>query len=392
MRLDRSAALLTFGGRAAALIAIASTSAATTTTSAATAFVATFATALTGSVATIAAFAALHLITRITGLIIAGTAVAALVATAAAASTALTVALVVGAARRIVTRLGCGLCCFGWRSAKQALEPTEETAGGLWRFDRAGWLLRFAIAILAGALLEISVATRFAGLARLKRLGFARLERLLLARFARAGFATVRPERRTLIRLRTGVFVVGAVAPAHGWALGFRGREDFDFRFLAGGCWRLRGTGFRFVASGRHIRKHLRDAGGSRRIGQRCGSDGRRVFRRRDGGGSADRSGLRNRLVGGGSRRGRFARERVRVLALGRDDFDGRRLVTAGTDGGRTGRCSGWGGAFTAGEARASRVAERADRLRFASRSSSRRCCIRGGRGSRTGLSGRCLI
>jgi hypothetical protein len=83
--------------------------------------------------------------------------------------------------------------------------------------------------------LESRIAARLAWFAGLEWLWFARLERFGLTLFEGLLFPALGPERRSLVGLRTGVFVVSAIAPADGRAFHLCGRENLNLRLLDGG-------------------------------------------------------------------------------------------------------------------------------------------------------------
>jgi hypothetical protein len=287
---------------ATAVIAVTPTTTTTTTTATAATLVATLAALIAERLATLGVGIAV-IGARFAGLEVALTAVFETAATTTAAMT--TFAFAAGLTFAV---FGLRLRDFGRLGAEQALQPSEETTRFL---DRRG----FDGSVFTT--FEVLLATRFTRLKRLllawlEGLWFTRFERTILAIFAAftvlACFTLFRAEGGTLITLGTGVLIMSAIAPAHRGAANFSGRENFDLGLFrgAGRNFRLRRGRLRLVAGHRRRRQGLGPTrGGGRDV---CGKNS---------------SGLGSRLVDGGNGRGRFARERIRILALGRDDLDG---------------------------------------------------------------------
>jgi hypothetical protein len=213
------------------------------------------------------------------------------------------------------------------------------------RLARAGTRIRTRVALTV-------VPTRFArrewlGLAGSKRFLLAGFEGFSLARFKRFRFAAFRAERGPLvapiIRGRgTGRF------PAGGGAFRLGRGEDFQLGLFRG-CGAGSGSVFHRPAGGEG--EKLSRLGGGRGCGCWCwcgrrrGSSGRfcdgraRLERGRGFAGG----GLRSRLVDDWRAHGRFARERILVLALRPDHLEGAGRVATGSGGADRGSPGGAG-------------------------------------------------
>lgn len=225
LRLDRAAALLALGARAA-IITIASTATTVSTLAAAT-----FVTMLTLMLAAI--FAAFlgrtGFIAGVTGLLARATVFT--VETALAATTATAMAAAVVALTTVATVFITFASAYLGRSRffrEQALEPREETAGLLLRRSRGGSRAFITREIARPG---VTLVTLFA----IRRLlaGRVTVRGLIAPRFTRfegAWFAAFRAERRTLIATGAGLVMLalGAFAPADGRTLHLLGGEDVE--------------------------------------------------------------------------------------------------------------------------------------------------------------------
>jgi hypothetical protein len=229
--------LLAFGLRAAAIVAITTPTATPTPASATAAFVATLAGALSRGITVLVTLAiAGRFVARVTRLVIPRTAVVVLVT---ATTTSAAVAALIALAVLTFTLFGLWFLRFGGFAAEEIFQPSEETAGGWGGFGGAG---RNGVARTSPTWFITAFTARLTRLARLRgeTIVVARLKRFLFARFRGATVAaTFRAERGTLVTLRTGVFVVGAITPTDGRPFCFGGRQDLDFS--PGRC----GLGFR---------------------------------------------------------------------------------------------------------------------------------------------------
>lgn len=305
-RLDRAAALLAFGtGTAVIVIPVASSAPATATAAFEALFTGLFAALETfpaafGGVVTRLAVARAAVFTAALMATGTGSAAAALVTAASASTAVATTSAILALLAVAILEITIGSFDFGrGRTAEEALEPGEKSAGLLG--FRSG--SRFAVAreILAGfALLpgfgrtgfetaRLTLFARVAGLlvagfARLKRTGFARL-----ARFLRALVAALGTKRRAFVAAAAGFRALGrgVLAPADGGAFHVFRRKDVEFR-----------AGFP----------------GRRRIFRGGSSSGIRIRERKQFGGSGDRG-------RGGLNRGRGRRRQDRSRSRQRGDF-----------------------------------------------------------------------
>jgi hypothetical protein len=246
-------------------------------------------------------------------------------------------------------RRGTGRRFFRFRfAAEKSLQPADEAAGRFGFFRGLGQ---------RGALLELGL---------LGPRG-ARLEFRLVAALGAEGAALF--TARTLVAARFAAFLAERTGvPVLGRPPAVFRREDVERGFLLGSRG-SRGSGGRGSDDRlNHRRDRDRRCDGN---GSRLGFDLCRHRRRRRGG------------------RGRGGGEGVLVFALGRDDLDDGRLVSASGGGGCGSR--GGGGAFAAGQAGAAGGAERSERHGRVRRCGRWRGSFRGGRRSGRGRRGRGL-